>query len=206
MAEKAVSSESGSKVTSEVKKRQKHQHDQKKKAMKNKIKKLQQLEDEKEAKIEENTKKIVEQTRKISESTSNMTKVTKSHNHQKEVNKYATCQRLLLEEPSFFDMTTICSSSSMSTTTTSVTSKTSSGTLSPQSATCQMCYSQNPSCSGGSSNAGISVVSFSVDTQGEADELVQQLMDENMVADVNFLSAMVNRKFSIYGQVTSDPS
>ncbi len=27
-----------------------------------------------------------------------------------------------------------------------------------------------------------------------------------MIADVNFLSAMVNRKFAIYGQVTQDPS
>ena len=77
--------------------------------------------------------------------------------------------------------------------------------LSPSSQTCQMCYQQNPQCSGGS-DAGISVVSFSVDTQGEADDLVQSLFDENLIADVNFLSAMVNRKFSLYGQVTNDPS
>lgn len=50
------------------------------------------------------------------------------------------------------------------------------------------------------------MISFSVDTQGEADDLVQSLFDENLIADVNFLSAMVNRKFSLYGQVTSDPS
>lgn len=50
------------------------------------------------------------------------------------------------------------------------------------------------------------MISFSVDTQGEADDLVQQLFDDNLIADVNFLSAMVNRKFSLYGQVTSDPS
>jgi hypothetical protein len=50
------------------------------------------------------------------------------------------------------------------------------------------------------------VVSFSADTQGEADDLVNQLFNENMIADVNFLSSMVNRKFSLYGQVTSDPS
>lgn len=68
-----------------------------------------------------------------------------------------------------------------------------------------MCYQQNPQCSGGQ-GAGISVISFSVDTQGEADDLVQSLFDENLIADVNFLSAMVNRKFSLYGQVTSDPS
>jgi hypothetical protein len=43
------------------------------------------------------------------------------------------------------------------------------------------------------------VISFSVDTQGEADDLVQQLFDDNLIADVNFLSAMVNRKFSLYG-------
>lgn len=50
------------------------------------------------------------------------------------------------------------------------------------------------------------MVSFSVDTQGEADDIVNQLFNEAMVADVNFLSSMVNRKFSLYGQVTSDPS
>lgn len=49
-------------------------------------------------------------------------------------------------------------------------------------------------------------MSFSVDTQGEADDLVQQMFEESMIADVNFLSAMVNRKYSLYGQVTSDPS
>merc|ERR1712167_115585 len=53
---------------------------------------------------------------------------------------------------------------------------------------------------------GTSVVSFSVDSQGEADDLVNQLMEQNLVADVNFLSSMVNRKFSLYGAVTSDPS
>lgn len=78
--------------------------------------------------------------------------------------------------------------------------------LNANSQTCQACYQLNPSCSGTSPGAGVSVVSFSVDTQGEADDLVNQLFGENMIADVNFLSAMVNRKFSLYGQVTNDPS
>lgn len=78
--------------------------------------------------------------------------------------------------------------------------------LNANSQTCQACYQLNPSCQGTSPGAGVSVVSFSVDTQGEADDLVNQLFAENMIADVNFLSAMVNRKFAIYGQVTQDPS
>lgn len=78
--------------------------------------------------------------------------------------------------------------------------------LNANSQTCQACYQLNPSCSGTSAGAGVSVVSFSVDTQGEADDLVNALFAENMIADVNFLSAMVNRKFAIYGQVTQDPS
>lgn len=32
------------------------------------------------------------------------------------------------------------------------------------------------------------------------------MFNEALIADVNFLSSMVNRKFSLYGQVTSDPS
>lgn len=78
--------------------------------------------------------------------------------------------------------------------------------LTASSQTCQTCYSFNPSCSGGANAAGVSVVSFSVDTQGEADDLVNQMFNEAMIADVNFLSSMVNRKFQLYGQVTSDPS
>lgn len=50
------------------------------------------------------------------------------------------------------------------------------------------------------------MISFSVDTQGEADDLVGRLMETNRIADVNFISPMVQRKFSLYGTVTSDPS
>lgn len=78
--------------------------------------------------------------------------------------------------------------------------------LTASSQTCQTCYSFNPSCSGGANAAGVSVVSFSVDSQGEADDVVNQMFNEGMVADVNFLSSAVNRKYSLYGQVTSDPS
>lgn len=50
--------------------------------------------------------------------------------------------------------------------------------LTASSQQCQQCYSLNPSCSGGANTAGISVVAFSVDTQGEADDLVNQLLNE----------------------------
>lgn len=36
--------------------------------------------------------------------------------------------------------------------------------------------------------------------------LINSMMQEMLIADVNFVSALVNRKFSLYGQVTSDPS
>jgi hypothetical protein len=134
-----------------------------------------------------------------------MTKVTTIHKRQGDVKKYAWCQRKVVEEPQYFDIQTICSSSMSTLGASSSSAKGAAIALSPSSQTCQMCYQQNPQCSG-SSGAGISVVSFSVDTQGEADDLVQSLFDENLIADVNFLSAMVNRKFSLYGQVTNDPS
>jgi hypothetical protein len=100
-----------------------------------------------------------------------MTKVTKVNKQSKQKNKYASCQRMLIEEPSFFDVTTICAASSSSTSTT-MTLKSSSSGLSASSQTCQMCYAQNPTCSSGAATAGISVVSFSVDSQGEADSLI----------------------------------
>lgn len=137
-----------------------------------------------------------------------MAKVTTIQKRQGDVKKYAWCQRKVVEEPQYFDIQTICSSSmsTMGASSSGVTSaKGAAIALSPSSQTCQMCYQQNPQCSG-ASGAGISVVAFSVDTQGEADDLVQSLFDENLIADVNFLSAMVNRKFSLYGQVTTDPS
>jgi len=161
------------------------------------------LVEEKETKIEENTKKVIEKTKKVQESTSSLTKVTHINTKQKQIKQYATCQRLLVEEPTFFDTSSICSTSSVSVTTTS----SSSGGLSSSSQTCQMCYAQNPSCAGNSgTSSGISVVSFSADSQGEADDFVQRMFDENMIADVNFLSAMVSRKFAINGAVTSEPS
>ena len=123
---------------------------------------------------------------------------------------YASCQRLLIQEPSYFDVTTICSSQmygGMNSFNGGGMNNIAGGrALGPSSQTCQTCYSFNPSCSGGANTAGISVVSFSVDTQGEADDLVNQLFNEALIADVNFLSSMVNRKFSVYGQVTQDPS
>merc|ERR1712147_91898 len=145
---------------------------------------------------------VIEKTKKVQESTSTLTKVTTVNKKYKQVKQYATCQRLLVEEPSFFDVTTVCGGSSVSVSTSSTTRS-----LSSSSQTCQQCYAQNPSCAGnGGSSSGVSVVSFSADSQGEADDFVQRLFDENMIADVNFLSAMVSRKFSINGAVTSEPS
>jgi hypothetical protein len=172
------------------------------------MKKLAAIQEKTQSKIETNTKKIITQTRSIQETKTKMTKVTNVQQKHSNVKKYAWCQRKVIEEPQYFDINTICSSSMSSVTTTTSSSSSSSSSslsrstgtsaLSPSSQTCQLCYQQNPSCSGGQS-AGISVISFSVDTQGEADDLVQQLFDDNLIADVNFLSAMVNRKFSLYG-------
>ena len=114
---------------------------------------------------------------------------------------------MIMEQPSYFDLNTICSvtmtGSSRSTT---VTSSGKSTTLTPQSLTCQMCYAQKPSCSSGSSGPGVSVVAFSVDSQGEAESLTQSLTSSRKIADVNYISSQVNRKYLLNGVMTSDPS
>merc|ERR1712070_426959 len=115
--------------------------------------------------------------------------------------------------PSFFDMGTICSYSAngVTTTSSSVTTSSSSsqiinsGGVSLSSQTCNLCYKLNPACSG-SGNAGISVFAFSVDSQGEADDLIQGMFNLNLIADVNFVSSQTSRKFQVYGAVTSDSS
>ena len=83
-----------------------------------------------------------------------------------------------------------------------ITTKTSStgGVVGPASSTCQICYSQNTACNGGNSLSGISVVSFGVDTEGEADSLIQQLFAESLVADANFVSGQVSPKYQAFGQ------
>jgi hypothetical protein len=79
--------------------------------------------------------------------------------------------------------------------------------LSASSQTCQLCYAQNPACSnGGNNGAGVSIVAFSADSQGEADDFINVLMSEGMIADTNYVSAQVNRKYIQSGQITSDPS
>lgn len=147
----------------------------------------------------------------ISQSVSNQTRIVHINERQRQVNRYATCQRLLVSEPSSFDVTTICSMQGGFGGNNMMGGNQFGGMaggrgLNANSQTCQACYQLNPSCSGSAPGAGVSVVSFSVDTQGEADDLVNSLFGENMIADVNFLSAQVNRKFALYGQVTNDPS
>ena len=113
---------------------------------------------------------------------------------------------MIMEEPSYFDLNTICSVTYTSTSTSVVTSSGKSSQLTPQSLTCQMCYSQRPACAAGASAAGISAVSFSVDTQGEATAITDQLKSSRKIADVNYISDQVNRKYIANGAVTADPS
>lgn len=69
-----------------------------------------------------------------------------------------------------------------------------------------MCYAQKPSCTSGATGAGVSVVAFSVDSQGEAEALTSSLKSSRKIADINYISAQVNRKYLVNGQMTSDPS
>lgn len=154
-------------------------------------------------------KKIIETTKKISQTSSTLTKVTHVHDKSVQRNKYSSCSRMIMEQPSYFDLNTICSvtmTGSSSTRSSTVTSSGKSTTLTPQSLTCQMCYAQKPSCSSGSSGPGVSVVAFSVDSQGEAEAITQQLTSSRKIADVNYISSQVNRKYLLNGVMTSDPS
>jgi len=211
IVEESTTSETAKKVTEEVKKRKEVKETIIKNSLKEKIKKLTKIVEEKEHKVEENTKKIIDETKRISTSVTNLNRFSNINQRQRNIHQYASCQRLLIQEPTYFDLTTICQTAMYSGMNGMTQANGMNGfgggrALTAQSQQCQQCYSLNPSCSGGGSTAGISVVSFSADTQGEADDLVNQLFNENMIADVNFLSSMVNRKFSLYGQVTSDPS
>jgi len=76
--------------------------------LKEKIKKLTKIVEEKEKKVEENTKKIIEETKKISTSVTNLNRFTNINMRQRNIHQYASCQRLLIQEPSYFDLTTIC--------------------------------------------------------------------------------------------------
>ena len=159
----------------------------------------------KKEKITTNTKKIISQTKSITKSSSKITKVTEIRDRQTKVSKYAGCQRLLVEQPSFFEMTTICAAAvsrmaQIATQSSSVTTTSSSGSVvGPSSSTCQICYSQNTACNGGGSLSGISVVSFAVDTQGEAESIIDQLFSGSLVGDVNFVNGQVNPKYQVFG-------
>jgi hypothetical protein len=52
--------------------------------------------------------------------------------------------------------------------------------------------------------AGLAAVAFSVDSMGDADDVVKYLQDKYLIADVNMQSADTSRKFSDNGRVTDD--
>ena len=83
------------------------------------------------------TEKIIEQTKKISQTSSTLTKVTHVHEKSVQKNKYASCSRMIMEQPSYFDLNTICSvTMTGSSITPSISSSGKSTTLTPQSLTC----------------------------------------------------------------------
>jgi len=181
--------------------------------LKQKIKNLKKVIKTKKEKITTQTKKIVESTKKITESSNKITRVTEIRDRHTRVSKYAGCQRLLVEQPTFFEMTTICAAAvsrlaqlSTSSTSTTITTTSASSVVGPSSSTCQICYSQNTACNGGGSLSGISVVSFAVDTQGEAESIVSQMFSESLVGDVNFVLGQVNPKYQVFGQPISTSS
>jgi myosin heavy subunit len=208
----SFSSETTKKVSKEVKKIKKEIKVKKRNALKQKIKNLKKVIKTKQEKIKTNTKKIISQTKSITKSTSKITKVTEIRDRQTKVSKYAGCQRLLVEQPSFFEMTTICAAAvsrmaQIATQSSSVTTKTSTGSVvGPASSTCQICYSQNTACNGGGSLSGISVVSFAVDTQGEAESVIDTLFSGSLIGDVNFVSGQVNPKYQVFGTGSSSSS
>lgn len=213
--ETSFTSETTTKVSKEIKKRTKETRTRRRQALKQKIKNLKKVIKSKKEKITKQTKKIIESTKTITESTNKITRVTEIRDRQTKVSKYAGCQRLLVEQPSFFEMTTICAAAvsrlaqiTTSATSTSVTMSTSStsSVVGPSSSTCQICYSQNTACIGGGSLSGISVVSFAVDTQGEAESIVSQLFGESLVGDVNFVLGQVNPKYQVFGGPTTSSS
>lgn len=202
-----ITSETSKKVNKEVKDRKTVKQTKIKKALKKRIEKLTKIVEQKEKKIETNTKKIIETTKKISQTGSTLTKVTTVHEKSVNKQKYASCSRMIMEQPSYFDLNTICSvTMTSSSSTTSYSSSGKSTTLTPQSLTCQMCYAQKPACTSGAAGAGVSVVAFSVDSQGEAEALTSSLKSSRKIADINYISAQVNRKYLVNGQMTSDPS
>ena len=170
------------------------------------MKKLTKIVEEKEKKIETNTKKIVEQTKKISSTTSTLTKVSHVNEVAHQKNQYAGCSRMIMEEPTYFDLNQICSVTFSQTSTSMISTSLKSTQLTAQSLTCQMCYTQKPSCTAGAQAGGVSVVSFSVNNQGEATALTESLKASRKIADVNYISEQVNRKYISRGMVTSDPS
>lgn len=135
-----ISSETTSKVNKEIKVRKEKKITKRKESLKKRIEKLTKIVEEKEKKIETNTQKIVEQTKKISQTSSSLTKVTHIHETSVSKHQYASCSRMIMEEPSYFDLNTICSVTYTSTST-MVSSSGKSSQLTPQSLTCQMCYS-----------------------------------------------------------------
>ena len=200
------SAEITEKVNKEIKMRREARIKKIKESLKSRMKKLTKIVEEKEKKIETNTKKIVEQTKKISSTTSTLTKVSHVNEVAHQKNQYAGCSRMIMEEPTYFDLNQICSVTYSQTSTSMISTSLKSTQLTAQSLTCQMCYTQKPSCTAGAQAGGVSVVSFSVNNQGEATALTESLKASRKIADVNYISEQVNRKYISRGMVTSDPS
>jgi hypothetical protein len=207
--ETTFTSESSTKVSKEVKTRVKKEKKKRRDALKQKIKNIKKVIKTKTEKIKTNVKKVITKTKEITKSSSKITKVTEIRDRHTRVSKYAGCQRLLVEQPTFFEINTICAAAvsrmaqiaTQSTSITTVTTKSSSGNVvGPSSSTCQICYSQNTACNGGGSLSGISVVSFSVDTQGEAESIIDSLFQGSLVGDVNYVNGQVNPKYQAFGQ------
>lgn len=59
---------------------------------------------------------------------------------------------------------------------------------------------------GNGRSGGVSAIAFSVDSMGEAEDIVNLLQAKNLIADVNMESTQTSRKFSRNGRVTDDPS
>lgn len=109
IVEESIFSESAKKVTEEVKKRKEIKEDITKNSLKEKIKMLTKLVEDKEKKVEENTKKIVDETKLISQTMTNLTRFTNINQRQTNIHMYSMCQRLFIQEPTYFDLNTVCS-------------------------------------------------------------------------------------------------
>lgn len=136
------------------------------------------MQEKKETKIEKNNRKLVKQTRRIAKDTQKAEKIVKISQAKGEAQKFAGCQRLILDSPAQFDLSSLCGLSAGDSSLTAV-----GATL--DSRQCQQCYLQNPTCLGEGTATGLAAVAFSVDNMGEADDVVRALQEQYLIADVN---------------------